>query len=107
MNQQERILRYMTEVGPITSFDAVLELGIIELPKRISELRQAGHEIERAWVEKKNRFGENVRFRRYWLKERPRRDKYAKARRIEITARKREIEIRGQQVLQLREGATQ
>jgi len=86
----------MTEVGPITSFDAVLELGVIELPKRISELRRSGHDIERAWVEKKNRFGENVRFRRYWLKERPSRARYAEARRIEITARKKVEEVPGQ-----------
>jgi hypothetical protein len=71
MTQGERIIDYMKRIGPLTALDAVLELGIMEMGKRISELRRDGQPIQSEWCEQKNRFGEDVRFKRYWLDSNP------------------------------------
>lgn len=43
--QIDKVLDYLTEHGSITTREAVIELGIMSLPKRIEELRRAGHSI--------------------------------------------------------------
>ena len=66
-NQRTRVLNYMREFGSITSKDAFVDLGIMDLPKRISELRQSGVEINGTPESAKNRYGANVTYMRYSL----------------------------------------
>lgn len=66
-NQRTRVLNYMREFGSITSKDAFVDLGIMDLPKRISELRQSGVEIDGTSESAKNRYGANVTYMRYSL----------------------------------------
>lgn len=66
--QKERVLEYMREFGSITTLDAFNDLGITRLSARIFELKAEGHEIEAKDECYKNRFGENVRYARYSLK---------------------------------------
>ena len=40
--QVDRILDYMRRYGSITTLDAMLDLGILRLASRISELKKAG-----------------------------------------------------------------
>lgn len=51
----------------LSSRDAVLTYGIQDLPKRISELRKMGHEIQSARVSGKNRHGLNTHWNLYWM----------------------------------------
>ena len=69
-SQKERAMMYMEEVGPITSREAVIELGIIDLRKRISELiNKDGMKIHKEKVKCQNRFGEKTDYVRYSLED--------------------------------------
>lgn len=66
-NQQKRILKYIGSRGSITRIQAYNELGITELPKRVSELKQKGVPIGDEWVEVQNRYGEKTRVKAYFI----------------------------------------
>lgn len=66
-NQRTLVLNYMRQFGSITSKDAGEDLGIIDLPKRISELRSSGVDIIGTMEHGKNRYGKNVHWMRYQL----------------------------------------
>ncbi len=61
MNQKERILGYLKAGHKLTRLNSWKELGIIEAPARISELRFEGHPIKTTMRTVSNRFGEPVR----------------------------------------------
>lgn len=65
--QEERVLDWMKRNGEITSSIAYDELGIIQLPKRIWNLKRMGYTIKTEWREGKNRYKEKVRFCAYSL----------------------------------------
>ena len=65
--QEERVLDWMKRKGEITSATAYNELGVIQLPKRIWNLKRRGYKIVTAWREGKNRYGNKVRFCAYSL----------------------------------------
>lgn len=67
MNQRQRIIDYIRQFGSITSKDAYNDLGITQLATRIKELKELGYEFETKWESGKNRFGEPVSFKRYYL----------------------------------------
>lgn len=67
ITQRERIVEYIRKFGSITSSDAYNDLGITQLATRISELKEQGYEFKTEWESKKNRFGELVTFKRYFL----------------------------------------
>ena len=60
MTQQERILEYLQAGNTLTRLNAWEQLGILEAPARISELRTKGHLIKTKMVIVKNRYGEKV-----------------------------------------------
>ena len=69
-SQKERVMMYMEAVGPITHREAFIELGIVDLPKRISELiNDDGVKIHKEKVKGHNRFGEKTDFVRYSLED--------------------------------------
>ena len=70
MNQADRIMKYIHEFGSITSLDAFRDLGITRLSARIHELRESGVEFDMTREKATNRYGENVSYNRYSLKER-------------------------------------
>ena len=63
--QENRVLRYMEDYGDITRLDAMLDLGIANLPAVINRLRKDGFNIKTEKVKSKNRYGEPVVFARY------------------------------------------
>lgn len=69
MTQQERIIKYLENHVAITPFEAFQELGITKLATRISELRRSGVQFDQQKVTKVNRFGEEVSFMQYSLRE--------------------------------------
>ena len=63
--QADRVLARLYR-GPLTQFDALLELGVMRLASRIHELRQRpGVEIHVEDVEVKTRLGETARIAQY------------------------------------------
>ena len=68
MNQRELVLKYIEDFGSITSYDAVKDLGIIELPKRVSELRKLGFDIVGTQEKSINRYGKPCHYHRYTLR---------------------------------------
>ena len=68
MKQTERILKYINDFGSITSLQAMQDLGVMRLASRITDLKQAGYEIDSEYVHSKNRYGEPMKYKRYFLK---------------------------------------
>ena len=67
MTQKERIIDYIKRFESITSLDAYKDLGITQLGARIDGLKKDGYVFKTEWEHKKNRYGEDVSFKRYYL----------------------------------------
>lgn len=67
--QAERVLKYMKYFGSITQREAINDIGCMRLASRISELKAAGHKINRRMVKVKNRYGESCTIAQYFLAE--------------------------------------
>lgn len=61
MTQRDRILEFLSAGNKLTRLNAWDQLGILEAPARISELRTLGHPIKTTMREVRNRFGEPVK----------------------------------------------
>jgi hypothetical protein len=70
MTQQERILEHLKAGNTLTRLNCWNDLGVLEAPARISELRAAGHDIHTEMVEVINRYGEKVKIARWSMPER-------------------------------------
>ncbi len=58
---------YITDNGSITGKDAAAHLGIMSFTKQISDMRRKGYPLTYKWEESVNRYGEKVRYKRwYW-----------------------------------------
>lgn len=67
ITQKERIIKYIREFGSITSIEAYQDLGITQLGARLDELKRAGYLFRTETENSKNRFGEPVSYKRYYL----------------------------------------
>lgn len=70
--QAERILDILQKGDTVSSFDGRIDgreaYGILDVPKRISELRQKGHsEIKDRLLTVINRHGEKCTVKQYWI----------------------------------------
>ncbi len=63
--QCDRIRKYISDFGSITTLEAFTELGIVRLGARISEMRKRGEKITSTTEIVKNRYGENCHIKRY------------------------------------------
>lgn len=59
--QGERVLAHLEQGLTINRLQGWDYLGVLELPARITELRQKGYNIKTRMITVKNRFGESVR----------------------------------------------
>ena len=66
-SQNVRIGQYLIEHGSITAAEAIDKFGCYRLSARIYELRKGGMEIERVFWMGWNRYGEPVRFAKYYV----------------------------------------
>lgn len=64
MTLRREVLRHLKEHGSITTFETFTEYGATRLSAIIFNLRKT-HIITDEWIERTNRFGENVRFKKY------------------------------------------
>lgn len=67
VTQKDRIINYIREFGSISSWEAYQELGITQLGARIDNLQKDGYTFVTEWEHKKNRYNEDVQFKRYYL----------------------------------------
>lgn len=65
--QNEMVLDHLRKHGTINLVTAYNEYGVMALHSRISNLRQAGHNIATISHTQKNRFGKNVQVYDYKL----------------------------------------
>lgn len=68
MTQRERILDYLSEGKELTRLNCWDQLGILEAPARISELRSQGHPIVTEMIEVNNRYGEPVKVAKWRMR---------------------------------------
>ena len=66
-SQKERVIDYINEFGSISSWQAYADLGITQLGARIDQLKHEGYIFKTEWETSKNRYGENVMYKRYSL----------------------------------------
>ena len=67
ITQRQRIVKYIRDFGSITSFEAYADLGITQLATRIKELKDEGYKFKTEWINSKNKYGEPISFKRYFL----------------------------------------
>jgi len=67
MSQKTIILQHLQEGRSLNRLDSWQELGVLEAPARISELRQDGHPIVTQLQDVTNRYGEKVRIAEWRL----------------------------------------
>ena len=67
VSQKDRIINYIRQFGSITSWEAYQDLGVMQLGARIDQLQKEGYVFRTEWESKKNRYRENVSFKRYYL----------------------------------------
>lgn len=63
----QKVLAYMMWNGSITGREAQEEIGTTELRSRISEIKRAGYNVKSCFIEGTNKYGEPVRYKKYWL----------------------------------------
>ncbi len=69
VTQADRTLAYLKTGRTLTSKSALMNLGIISFPKRISELRRRGIKIQSKTIIVQNFLGEPCQVKEYWLEE--------------------------------------
>jgi hypothetical protein len=67
MTQKERVLEYLQTGRTLSRLDGWDELGVLETPARISELRADGWPIITKMVTVTNRYGEKVKIANWML----------------------------------------
>lgn len=65
VSQKSIVLDYMEELGSITPIDAFRDLGITRLSAIVFNLKEEGHDIDKAIETGKNRLGNRTRYARY------------------------------------------
>ena len=66
ITMRDRVLKYMNDYGSITTRQAFIDLGCTRLSEYIRQLRLE-YDIADKWIQRKNRYGEKVHFKKYWI----------------------------------------
>ena len=69
ITMRDRVLKYIKDFGSITTKQAFEDLGCTRLSEYIRQLRKEMI-IEDTWIKTKNRYGEKVEFKMYWIGDR-------------------------------------
>lgn len=65
--QTDRVIAHILAYGSITAQDAIQMYGCMRLASRICDLKRAGYKIGKVMELGKNRYGEDMRYARYFL----------------------------------------
>ena len=71
MNKTTAVLQWLQSNASISSMEAIQNFGATRLSAIIFSLRQKGYNIETVWCEGRDRFGNPMRFARYYLRDSP------------------------------------
>lgn len=64
--QAQRVLNYIHDFGSVTRAEAMMDLGIANLPAVIDVLRnKQGYNIDTLEIKSKNRYGQNITYAKY------------------------------------------
>jgi len=65
ITQRDRVLQYMREHNGITAYEAVKEVGCLQLSARICELQKEGHMFSTELIKNVNRYGDPCHYYKY------------------------------------------
>lgn len=65
--QKELVLKYLSDFGKISTWDAYKDLGITRLSGRIWDLKKVGYSFTKERVITKNRYGKTIHYDIYRL----------------------------------------
>ena len=65
----DRCVDYMREHGSINQLQATYDVGTTRLSAIIYILKERGYKIKDKWVKGKNRYGDKIEYKEYWLDE--------------------------------------
>ena len=71
MTKTEAVLRWLQSNASISSMEAIKEFGATRLSAIIFNLRKRGYDIDMVWCEGRDRFGNPMRYGRYYLMDSP------------------------------------
>lgn len=71
INQEQVLLQHFAKHKTITSMEAFSLYGITRLSAKIYDLRDKGYEIGMVWEEGVNRFGNAVKWGKFFIKKAP------------------------------------
>lgn len=77
MTQYDLIVKYLNDFGTISPYEAFRDLGITKLATRISEMKQKGYKFNSEWITTTNRYGQEVKYKRYSLLNNPKPRKHS------------------------------
>ena len=66
ITMRDRVYNYMKDFGSITTLEAFRDLGCTRLSEYIRQIRLE-QEVKDEWVNSKNRYGDKVQFKRFWI----------------------------------------
>lgn len=69
MTQKERILEHLKKYGSITTWESFELYGDTRLSDKIYQLKKDGYSFGEEWIKKENRFGKQIEFKKYILRE--------------------------------------
>jgi hypothetical protein len=67
LTQCEKILKYIEETGSITQMDALREFGCMRLASRMCDIKKMGYAVEMKMEKAKNRYGDAIKYARYFI----------------------------------------
>ena len=71
ITMKDRVLEYMEDNGSITSWEAIQQLGCTRLSEYIRQLRAENINVDDKWITNKNRYGEDVKYKSYFISHSP------------------------------------
>lgn len=71
MTKTQAVLEWLKTHASISSMEAIENFGATRLSAIIFNLRKRGHTIETVMVDGRDRFGNSVRYARYYLRDSP------------------------------------
>lgn len=74
MNKHKAVLQWLQTGAGISSMEAIKQFGATRLSAIIFNLRKRGYNIEMVWCEGSDRFGNPMRYGRYYLRDSPTQD---------------------------------
>ena len=67
LNQKQKVLRHLKEIGAITPVQAFFDYSIMRLAAVIFDLKEDGYNIKTTILKSENKFGDKISYGQYKL----------------------------------------